>query len=234
MTEPKLPRTGPIEGTSRVLRELLRTPRFRKTVSILLSELDPENTGLLVRTFIWEDPEFFLSLFGAAPDITNVVINALLELPRQLSTFPPVMLTGFLEEAIGALDAEHLGEAVGRIWLLIVSLGESGGGEALAGAGSGFARGFKKGLAGVLSEACGENGAAGFAERVLPAIGSAAAKLGREAAREGSETAAAVKKIAGGIRKMAMDNPDFFIAVVAPLVEAGRQALAGAQAGEGS
>lgn len=234
MIEVTVPRSGPIEGTSRVLRELLRTPRFRKTVNILLSELDPENAGLLVRTIIWEDPEFFLSLFGAVPDITNVAINALLELPRQLSTFPPGLLVGFLEETVGALDAEHLGEAVGRMWLLFAGLGESGGGEALAGAGSGFARGFKKGLAGVLSEAGGENGAAGLVERMLPAIGSTAAQLGKEAAREGSETSAAVKKIAGGIKKMAMDNPDFFIAVVAPLVEAGRQALAGAQAGEGS
>jgi hypothetical protein len=68
-------RRGPIEGTSRVLRELIRTPRFKKTVGILIRELDPENAGLLVRTLMWEDPEFFLSLLGAAPDVINAGVK---------------------------------------------------------------------------------------------------------------------------------------------------------------
>jgi hypothetical protein len=233
MAEEVAPRSGPIEGTSRVLRELLRTPRFRKTVNILLSELDPENAGLLVRTIIWEDPEFFLSLLRATPDIANAGIFGLLELSRQLSNFPPGLLANFFAGVLSDLDGERLGEALGRTWLLMADLGESGGGE-IGTAGTGFARAFEKGLYAVLAEAGGEEGSAGLVERIIPAVGSAAAKLGKEAAREGSETSATVQKIAEGIHRVAAENPDFIREVVAPLVEAGRQALAGTLAGEGS
>jgi hypothetical protein len=68
----------------------------------------------------------------------------------------------------------------------------------------------------------------------LPVFASAAARFGREAAREGSETSVAVKKLAHGMRDIASENPEFMKAVVAPLVEAGKAALAGTDAGEGS
>ncbi len=71
MSEEPIQPSGPIEGASRVLRELLRTPGFKKAVRTLITELDPENTALLVRTLMWEDPEFFLGLMGAAPSITG-------------------------------------------------------------------------------------------------------------------------------------------------------------------
>jgi len=231
MSEEAMPRPGPIEGTSRVLRELLRTPNFKKTVSILLGELDPENAGLLVRTLVWEDPEFFMSLFSAMPDILNTAIFALGELPRQLSVFPPGMLSGFLSEASGLIEAERLGEAVG---LLLAMALELAGYKTRSSAetGSGFAGKFRKGFTGALSEAGRDKGAVDVVELLLPAMERAATAIGREAAREGSDTAAAINKLSEGIRGVAEKNPDFMRAAIAPLVEAGREALRTVETGE--
>lgn len=234
MEETSMPRRGPIEGTSRVVRELLRTPRFKKTVNILLSELDPENAGLLVRTIIWEDPEFFLSLFGATPDIANAAIIGLLELSRQMSNFPPRLLASFLAEILAGLDAESLGIAVWKVGDLLVEVRDSGG-QPLIDSLTDLVRRFARGATGITPVA----GAPAVpvdkvVENLLPVLASAAAKFGREAAVEGSQTSIAVKKLAHGMRDIASENPEFMKAVVAPLVEAGKAALAGTDAGEGS
>ncbi len=234
MEETSLPRRGPIEGTSRVVRELLRTPRFKKTVNILLSELDPENTGLLVKTLMWEDPELFLSLFGATPDIANVAINGLLELSRQLSNFPPGLLASFLSVLMEGLEMESLGTAVGKVRDLLVEVRDSGG-QPLVDSLTDLLRRFARGATGFTPVSGAPSVSADkVVDSVLPVLASAAARFGGEAAREGSETSAAVKKLADGVRDIASRNPEFMKSVVAPLVEAGKAALAGTDAGEGS
>jgi hypothetical protein len=119
MSELPSPRTGPIEGTSRVLRELLRTPNLKKTIKILLNELDPENAGLLVRTFFWEDPEFFISLLGATPSLVNAMAEGTREFSVQMNSFPPRLLAGFMRGIIDDIDAESIGEAAGTVLVLL-------------------------------------------------------------------------------------------------------------------
>ncbi|HEY5531820.1 MAG TPA: hypothetical protein VIK22_07450 [Candidatus Anoxymicrobiaceae bacterium] len=235
MEEASMPRRGPIEGTSRILRELLRTPRFKKTVSILLSEIDPENAGLLVKTLVWEDPEFFLSLMGAAPDFVNALINVFLELSRQFSSFPTGLLASYLSMIIDRLDAKSLGKVIGETLGLLGEVRDSGGQELVDSLAS-LLRRFAIGVSGAPPGAGSSVVPAdAFVSALLPAIGSAAALLGKEASREGSETNLAVRKMADGIKEIAGENPDFMQAVVAPLVEAGRAVLAGTEAaGEGS
>lgn len=235
MESTTVPRGGPIEGTSRVLRELLRTPGFKKTVGILIRELDPENAGFLVRTLMWEDPEFFLSLVGAAPDVANTVVSGLRELVGQLASFPPRLLAGFLSLILDGVDAEGLGRAVGDIGRVLTEVQVAGGGEFLESV-SGLMRRFATGVAGApISPGALPMTAEAFVEASLPAIASLAETLGKEASREGSEMNQAVKRLAAGVRQVAADNPEFMSSVVAPLVEAGRDALAGGgTAGEAS
>ncbi|MBU1943651.1 MAG: hypothetical protein KKE36_08275 [Actinobacteria bacterium] len=148
MTDDTAPRNGPIEGTGRILAELLRTPRFKQTVSILLSELDPQNAALLVRTLLWTDPEFSLGLMAAAPDLLNAGIVAVDELVRQLAGFPPALLGQFAAQALAGLDAERLGSTLGGIAVLAATTGAAAG-DSLADAASAFVGRFAGGLSSV-------------------------------------------------------------------------------------
>jgi hypothetical protein len=147
MSELPPTRNGPIEGASRILRELLRTPDFKKNVKILLNELDPENAGLLVRTLFWEDPEFFLGLLGAAPPLVNSVIEGTRELSAQMFSFPPRLLTGFMCGIIDDIDAESIGETAGNALVLLARINGPEGGELRASRArlwEGIGRGFKR------------------------------------------------------------------------------------------
>lgn len=231
MSEEPVLRSGPIEGTSRVLRELLRTPNFKKAVRMLISELDPENTALLVRTLMWEDPEFFLGLMGAAPSIMNAGVEGSLEMVRQLSTFPPPLLAGFLAGTVEQLDGELLGEAIGTTMALLIQVSDLGD-ESLAEASAGLYRGINRGLARSLTGDEEQGASEAVLEKLLPLFASRVARLGEEAKREGSDTARMVKGLAQGIKDIARDNPDFMEGVVAPLVEAWRASLAGSSDGD--
>ena len=151
MSELPSPRNGPIEGTSRVLRELLRTPDFKKTIKILINELDSENAGLLVRTFFWEDPEFFISLLGAAPSLVNAVVEGTREFSAQMLSFPPRLLAGFMRGIIEDIDAESIGQTAGNMLVLHSRLNSLEDGE-LSGAAARFLEGVGKGFKRSLGE----------------------------------------------------------------------------------
>lgn len=225
MSEEPVQPGGPIEGSSRVLRELLRTPKFKKAVRMLITELDPENTALLVRTLMWEDPEFFLGLMGATPSILNVTIEGALELTRQLSTFPPPLLAGFLTGMVEQLAGEALGETIGTTCAILAQLSESGD-ESLAEASAKLRRDVSRGLARSLTGDEDRDAADAVLDNLLPILASRASRLGEEAKREGSDTARLVKGLAEGMKEIARDNPDFVEGVVAPLAEAWRASLA--------
>jgi hypothetical protein len=149
MSEAPSPRSGPIEGAGRILRELLRTPNFKKTVKILLNELDPENAGQLVRTVFWEDPEFFISLLGTTPPLVNSLIAGIREFSAQMFSFPPRLLAGFMRGMIDDVDAESIGEAAGNMLVLLTRM-SSLEDEELRASGArfweGVGRGFKRSL----------------------------------------------------------------------------------------
>jgi hypothetical protein len=226
MAEDNAARKGPIEGTSRVLRELIRTPRFKQSVGIILRELDPENARLLVRTLLWEDPEFALSLLGATPELLNALIASGDELMIQAAGFPPGVLTGFIAGVIERLDARSLGHAAGRAIALSATLSGQKD-EAIAAAASGFREGIGAGLADSLAADQAADGAAGLALEVLvPMLSSVVSRLGSESVREGSETQRLVRGIIESIRQVASENPEFMTGVIEPLLEAGREVLA--------
>lgn len=225
MSEEIAVRPGPIEGTSRVLRELLRTPNFKKSVRIILNELDPENAAVLVRTLMWEDAEFFLGLVGASPKFANAGVYAARELASQLAAFPPALLAGFLEGIIEDMDSEALGELAGTAFRMALELREIHD-EGMALASSEFSEGFTRGLAGSLGvEDEGAGAIQMLLEKALPLIKARAAALGEQVSREGSKARRLVEKTAESIEQLAEENPDFIRGVVAPIAGAWRSAL---------
>jgi len=50
---------GVIDLTDRVLKELLKKPGFKEGTRTVLQNIDPESSRRLVRTMLWQDPEFF-------------------------------------------------------------------------------------------------------------------------------------------------------------------------------
>ena len=223
-------RQGPIEGISRVLRELLRTPRFKASVRIILRELDPENAALLVRTLVWEDPEFFLSLLSSTPSLLNAAIAGVDEATSQLANFPTLLLTGFMAGLIEEVDARRLGHAAGQALVLSARLAAVND-ENLAGAAAGFWEGLGEGITESLPGAEAGQGVVGLLlDTLVPMLGSAVERLGSEAVREGSEARQLVRGIADNMRQIAGQNPEFMQEVVVPLIDAGREALAAAEA----
>ena len=102
----------------RVLREVMRTPAFMSIIKMNIASLDPESARLAVRTLLREDPELALSLVALAPDMVNYVVEAVLEVGRQLDQFPAPLLEAFLDELAGGIDTDRMREvpaAYGRI-----------------------------------------------------------------------------------------------------------------------
>ncbi|MHB8896786.1 MAG: hypothetical protein ACYC99_16650 [Candidatus Geothermincolia bacterium] len=231
MKEMNPPRKGPIEGTSRILRELLRTPRFKASVRIILRDLDPENGALLVRTMMFEDPEFFLSLLSAAPALANTAISGFEEMVSQAAAFPPGVLTGFMAGMLDDVDSRSLGRAAGQALALSARLAALRDQE-LAHASSGFWEGVGNGIAESLPQGAeaGEGATGLLLDALMPLLGSVVSRLGAQAVKEGSEARRLVRGLADSMRAIAGENPEFMQEVVVPLVAAGREALAQAEA----
>jgi len=230
MDEASVSKRGPIEGSSRILRELLRSPRFKQTMNILLREMDPENVSLLVRTLVYEDPEFFLSLLGATPSLINVGVKGIVETCREMINFPPGLLEEYLSETASELDAEQIGEAIGLAMLLTVSAADNDN-PILGVVGTDFAGRFRKGLTTSIStEADGVAGALTvLVEKLVPVLEEVVSRMGDQAMREGSEMNELVKTVVGGMRTLATQNPELMQSVAVPLIEAWRQILAEAE-----
>ena len=100
---------GVIDLTDRVLKELLKKPGFKEGVRTVLQNIDPESSRRLVRTMMWQDPEFFLGVLGAVPPIVNCLTQSIDELLIQLNEkFPPQLLHDFLKSLVLALDKKTL------------------------------------------------------------------------------------------------------------------------------
>ncbi len=93
-----------------MMREVIRTPAFLEIIKSNMSSADPERARLAVRTVLWEDPELTLSLAGVAPEVVNYLIEAVLELGRQLNGFPAPLLSAFLDELGRGVNSAGLRE----------------------------------------------------------------------------------------------------------------------------
>ena len=107
----EVPSSGERMGAgARVLREIIRTPAFLEIIKANMAEAEPERARALVRTFLWEDADLSLSLMGTAPRAMNYLVEAVLELGRQLATFPPPLLEAFSAQLGEELDSAAVRE----------------------------------------------------------------------------------------------------------------------------
>jgi hypothetical protein len=114
---------GVIDLTDRVLKELLKKPGFKEGTRTVLQNIDPEASRRLVRTMMWQDPEFFLGLLGAVPSIFNSLIQCLDELLIQLNDkFSPLLLHDFMKSMVLSLDKKSLESIVRNGKLLATEL----------------------------------------------------------------------------------------------------------------
>ncbi len=144
-TEHQESRRGVIEGSARIVAELLRTPRITQTVRILLASLDPDAARLLVRAVVYTDTVLFLDVITAAPALANAAVNGAREVCEQVLGLPVDLLHGFGPRLVDEVSGEGLGHAVG-VALLAVDRLVNAPGSSLAEAVHAFEADFKRGL----------------------------------------------------------------------------------------
>ncbi len=194
---------GLVDAADRILRELIRTPKFKDGLMILLSSIDPPSARSLVRTLFWEDPGLFMSILGSLPGLMNLGAEALAEVAAQMNALPAPLLHDLLERVVAGIDGASAGEAAGGLVGLALSLNPAGEdsdiAKSLSALGSGFGRAYK--------EAAGE---ATLAGRLDAWMASAAAK----ARDKESATYAFIRSAGEALR----NNPDFVENVLKPLL----------------
>lgn len=203
MTGDGVARKGPVDAAGRVLRELIRTPRFKDSVKAVLAEMDPENAAALVRILFWEDPEFSLGLAGSVPEMANTGIEAARETGAQLARLPPGLLSGFLAEITRRVNARSLGETLGYAAAVAAGVARVKD-QALKEAVESFKRGFQEGISGA----------------------------GADAGIAPGETRKLIEGLGGSLKRFFSENPALAAEVLAPLVEAGRDAVTASRGGE--
>jgi len=95
---------------ARVIREIIRTPVFLEMIKAGAYQRNPDAARQMVQTLLWEDASLSLGLMGASPAVVNYVIEALLELGRQLNEFPDAILSEFLSQMAGDASSGRLRE----------------------------------------------------------------------------------------------------------------------------
>jgi len=113
---------GLIDAADRILRELIRTPKFKETMIILLKSIDPPAARSLVRTLFWQDPGLLMSVMGSLPEMINVGSEALAEVAAQMGSMPAPLLRDFLNRIVFGMDGGAAGEAAGGMVSMLLSL----------------------------------------------------------------------------------------------------------------
>ncbi len=206
---------GLLDAAARVLRELLRTPRFKQAVKILLNSVDPESAPELARTLVWEDTDLFLSLLSTLPRLLNALVRLALELSEQLGNFTPDLLDAYLGRLLEEVDGESAGEALGQAASLVGRVREAG--EAAEGSASrlleavvrGYARGIGREWAGGLS-----------AKVALKAITAAVSGLLEAAESDDPAAREAALSFARRLADSVREHPRAARELAAPLLEA--------------
>jgi hypothetical protein len=137
---------GLVDAADRILRELIRTPKFKEGVMILLNSIDPPAARRLIRTFMWGDPGLLMSIMGSLPEMINTASEALAELAAQMNSMPPLLLQDFLNRVFAGIDGAVAGEAAGGLVNMALSLNlsdkEGGLAQSLSRLGADFGRAY--------------------------------------------------------------------------------------------
>ena len=141
---------GLVDATNRILRELIRTPKFKETIIILLKSIDPPAARSLVRTLFWEDPGLLLSIIGTLPSLINLGSEALAETANQMNSMPTLLLQDFINRIVSGIDGAAAGEAAGGLVTMVLSLqGEDSGlAKSMSSLGEEFGRAYTQAAGG--------------------------------------------------------------------------------------
>ncbi|MDP8257469.1 MAG: hypothetical protein P9M14_17120 [Candidatus Alcyoniella australis] len=218
MSEQRIERRGVFDGSARVLRELLASPRWRQTIRILLNELDPQNAHRLVAVLFEVDPELALSAAASAPKLCNAMIDGGAELLGRMADFQPDLLREFFNQLVDQIDLRGLGRLTGLYLILAARIAaprEINNKDEQGVRTDGFAEGLSEVL--VQREAKLDVLLPQLADTLINAADRAARTLAADVKREDSTTVKTVETLTSGIRRVAADNPDFIERVLRPL-----------------
>jgi hypothetical protein len=221
MSQDQTAKKGVIDGLARIATELIKTPRHKQTIRVLLRELDPENTPALVRAITQQDPELFLSLLAGVPTFTNIGIEAAREILFALSNFTPAMMGGFTSQIVEGVNAQRLGEAAALALVLSTRVArrrEDSLNEELANFGQSFGKGFAQTLLS-LGETNPEL-VRDLTQAAVDGVSTAAGAIGKQAGVPGTTAQIFVSELTVGIQKIGAENPDFIANVVRPIADA--------------
>lgn len=96
----------------RLLRELIRSPKFKASLRVLTANIDPATASGLARTLLWEDAETFMGTVSMLPALINFQVALARGIAEQLNSFPPDILAAFLMQLVEKIDFAAAGEAV--------------------------------------------------------------------------------------------------------------------------
>ena len=111
------------QGVSeRLLRELMKSPKFKASLKVLTGNIDPDRASGMVKTLVWEDVETSLGTVSALPAVINYLVLAVRELVAQLNAFPTPILVAFLSEVVDNVDFKAMEYTVSEFKALVDKL----------------------------------------------------------------------------------------------------------------
>ena len=90
------------------LREALRTPAFRELLRLHLRAPRRGELAELVRVALREEPELWLGLASASPDLLDALVQGLAAAGRELAAMPESLVDGYLAQLVADPDREAL------------------------------------------------------------------------------------------------------------------------------
>lgn len=99
-------------AAERLLRELIRSPKFKASLRVLTANIDPATASGLARTLLWEDAETFMGTVSLLPAIINFQAALARDIAAQLNSMPPDILVAFMGQLAEKIDFAAAEEAV--------------------------------------------------------------------------------------------------------------------------
>ncbi|NPV58027.1 MAG: hypothetical protein HPY75_00020 [Actinobacteria bacterium] len=99
-------------AAERLLRELIRSPKFKASLRVLTANIDPATASGLARTLLWEDAETFMGTVSLLPAIINFQVALARDIAAQLNSMPPDILVAFMGQLAEKIDFAAAEEAV--------------------------------------------------------------------------------------------------------------------------